>query len=177
MLNLPGYKIIEHIYDYENAKFYRGYSVKDGRHVVIKTLGDIKMTPVEIFRLIHDYEFTRKLDIEGVIKALDIGHVGTVIVVIMEDVSAIPLRKYMENHQLSLEQFLHISIQLTKILSQIHQQGIIHRNLNPESILINPDLQKIYITDFRWAIIVSSTNKDKFISSNPVGSLEYMAQN
>lgn len=40
MLNLPGYKIIEHIYEYENMVFYRGYSLTDGSPVVVKTLMD-----------------------------------------------------------------------------------------------------------------------------------------
>lgn len=142
MLNLPGYKIIEHIYEYENMVFYRGYSLTDGSPVVVKTLMDSKITSDEIFRLLHEYEFSRKLDIDGIVRILDMNYIGNFLAIVMEDHSAIPLREYMKGRKIDLEQVLDIGIQITKILSLIHQQGIIHRNLNPNTILINPELHR-----------------------------------
>lgn len=175
MLNLPGYKIIEHIYEYENMVFYRGYSLTDGSPVVVKTLMDSKITSDEIFRLLHEYEFSRKLDIDGIVRILDMNYIGNFLAIVMEDHSAIPLREYMKGRKIDLEQVLDIGIQITKILSLIHQQGIIHRNLNPNTILINPELQRIYLSDFRWAIDFLSANREEILSTRPLANLEYLA--
>ena len=132
MLNLPGYKIIEHIYEYENMVFYRGYSLTDGSPVVVKTLMDSKITSDEIFRLLHEYEFSRKLDIDGIVRILDMNYIGNFLAIVMEDHSAIPLREYMKGRKIDLEQVLDIGIQITKILSLIHQQVLdqIYQNKN-----------------------------------------------
>jgi serine/threonine protein kinase len=53
--------------------------------------------------------------------------------------------------KLTLKETLTISIQLISCLENLHAIGIIHRDIKPENILINGDINKIYLIDFGLA--------------------------
>ncbi|MEM1282700.1 MAG: AAA family ATPase [Chlamydiota bacterium] len=74
-----------------------------------------------------------------------------------------------------LETFFPLAIELVKILSEIHGENIIHRNLNRRNIFMHPESKKLQIADFS---IASELNRI-IISADPpnllFGSLAYMA--
>ena len=52
---------------------------------------------------------------------------------------------------LDIAQFFAIAFQLVDILEGLHHHHIIHRNIQPDNILINPEIGKISLTDFSIA--------------------------
>jgi serine/threonine protein kinase len=44
---------------------------------------------------------------------------------------------------LSILEFLHIAIQIVQGLKAIHEMGIIHKDINPSNILINPNSKQV----------------------------------
>lgn len=52
---------------------------------------------------------------------------------------------------LSLEAFFPVALQITDIISQLHQHQVIHRQLNLDHFLIAPETQQLKLTDFSQA--------------------------
>jgi predicted ATPase/DNA-binding CsgD family transcriptional regulator len=120
--------------------------------VVIKLLKEEASNPAGISRLLYEYELSRSLDVEGIVKPIRLEHERMIFALIMEDTGGISLRKYMQNRRVSPESFLDIAIQLAEILGDIHHQGVIHRDLKPENILICTGTGKVKIIDFGAAV-------------------------
>ena len=50
---------------------------------------------------------------------------------------------------------------MLKELNILHRIGMIHSDIKPENIMINPKTLKVRIIDFGCAIIIDKENKDK----------------
>lgn len=175
MINLPGYEIYEQIHENNRIEVYRGYTINEKKAVVIKALKEGVSAPVEMSKLMYEYEMIRNLNIEGIIRPLKLEQSGRTVALILEDVGAVSLREYMLHHDsVNLSAFLHIAIQLSEILERIHQEGIIHGDLKPENILVSSAAKQVYIIDFSTSIRISPENKSLFSNSH-AGSLEYMS--
>ena len=66
----------------------------------------------------------------------------------------------------------HICRQIIKILSDVHEMGIIHRNLNPESLLVADKNLTIVLSNFAFAI--KETDLFKLDQFNKVGTEEFI---
>lgn len=127
MFALSEYVIDQEIHENKRIRVFRGRNAQDGSPVVIKALKEEASGPSELYRLIYEYEISRNLEAEGVIKPLWLEQEGMFFALIMEDIGAVSLREYMQNRSVSPEDFLDIAIQLAQTLGDIHQQGILHR--------------------------------------------------
>ena len=174
MMELPGYVICEQIHENNRISVYRGYASDSHMPVILKVLKKEEADPVGISRFMYEYEMVSNMNIEGVVKLLGMEQSASCFALVMEDVGGVSLRKYMEDHPvIDIQQFIEIAIQLTKIISRLHQKGIIHRDIKPENILIRPEPLQVYLIDFSSAILTK--NKKNLVSDSPVGSLEYMS--
>ncbi|MEG4800765.1 AAA family ATPase [Microcoleus sp. ARI1-B5] len=78
-------------------------------------------------------------------------------------------------YQLPIAHFLNIAVQLAKALVFIHQNQIIHKDIKPDNIIINPETKQVKIADFS---IASRLNKETPNLKNPdrlEGTLAYMS--
>jgi serine/threonine protein kinase len=174
MLALSGYVIDEEIHENNRIRVCRGRRIQDGSPVVIKALKEEASNPSGISRLLYEYELSRSLDVEGIVKPIRLEHERMIYALIMEDTGAISLREYMQNRRVSPESFLDIALQLAEILGDIHQQGVIHRDLKPENILIHPGTGKVKIIDFGAAVRFPQEKNIPTSPDAPVGTLQYM---
>jgi serine/threonine protein kinase len=67
---------------------------------------------------------------------------------ILEDFGAQSLERLYLAGQLSVTTFLQLAIQIVVIISQLHQRYLIHKDINPANILLNPTTQQIKLIDF-----------------------------
>jgi serine/threonine protein kinase len=76
---------------------------------------------------------------------------------VMELVQGIPLNRYCDEHRLTLEQRLQLFSAICRAVDYAHQQGVIHRDLKPQNLLIaNPSGQPVpKIIDFGMARLIS----------------------
>lgn len=175
MIDIPGYIITEKIHENNRIEVYRGYAINQDKPVIVKVLKESATSPIDVSRLLYELEIVRRLNVEGIIKPVKLERAGSIYALIMDDVGAISLREYIHGRKLSLSEFLDIAVELTRILSRIHQNNVIHRDIKPENIIINPRTKQVYIIDFSSAMLISSDNNKSTVAYNPVGSLEYMS--
>lgn len=76
--------------------------------------------------------------------------------------------------QLDLEAKRSIICQICDALAHLHLQGIVHRDLRPENILVSSDLQYAKLTDFEFAKFSSIKNEMRVTKTGEmIGSASY----
>jgi tetratricopeptide (TPR) repeat protein/serine/threonine protein kinase len=100
---------------------------------------------------------------------------------VMELIKGIPLNEYCDQHKLSIEERLHLFMQICSAVQHAHQKGIIHRDLKPTNILVeaHDDRPVPKIIDFGLAKALSGqplTERTLFTGFGTVaGTPLYMA--
>lgn len=150
-ITLAGYVIDELIYDSSRTIVYRATKTTERQPVVIKILKSQLPRIDEIARFKQEYQILSQLDFVGIVKAYGLEKYQNKLVLILEDFAGKSLKEFTQTKQLNLKEFLQIAIQLTTALSFVHQNNIIHKDIKPKNILINPQTKQVKITDFSIA--------------------------
>ncbi|MBD1850982.1 AAA family ATPase [Leptolyngbya sp. ST-U4] len=162
MIALPGVAIQRKIYESSVSLVYRGISEEDGRALVIKVLKQDYPSPQELTRYRHEYAITRSLNLEGVVKAYNQQAYQRTLVILLEDFGGESLDYWRQQRSgfclMPLDTFLQFAINLTDILGKIHAAHVIHKDINPGNIVLNPDTGVVKIIDFGIATQFSRTN-------------------
>jgi PAS domain S-box-containing protein len=172
---VPGYDIIEVIHEGLNTVVYLAQSELDRQPVILKVLCAEYPTLEQITRLKHEYKVTENLDLEGIIKfyRLETHQNGLVLVA---EFGGISLKQFLSTfEECNLSTFLSIAVQLAKSLVSLHTHHIIHKDVKPANIIINPSTFEVKLTDFS---IASRLNKETPQLSSPnqlEGTLAYMS--
>lgn len=151
MLNLPGYQVGALLFQSANTNIYRGIRKSDGLLIVLKTLGSGPSTPKRRARLRHEYEILAGLALPGIARchALEDGaHHG---VLVLADSGGRSLRDTLAGHAMPLDRFLDVAIKVTEALNAIHEAGIIHKDVTPGNIVVNPWDGAVELIDFGLA--------------------------
>jgi serine/threonine protein kinase len=158
MSSISGYYNLCQIYESANSLVYRGVRERDDEAVILKVLKEDYPTPEELRRYKQEYEITCHLNFNGVIKAYGLESYQRSLVMILEDFGASSLNLLMQERSLTLTEFLPIAIAITDSLSHIHAANIIHKDINPSNIVLNPVSGVVKIIDFGISTRLPRTN-------------------
>lgn len=102
--------------------------------------------------------------LEGIVPVLDCFECNQTAYIVMEYIEGITLKQYIdENGCLSFTELLHLLEPVMKSLIKIHKQGLIHRDISPDNLMIGMD-NHMRLIDFGAA---QSTN-EKYKKANTV---------
>ncbi|MEG4281534.1 AAA family ATPase [Microcoleus sp. A006_D1] len=176
MISLTGYQITEQIYSGVNTVIYRGIWQKHNLPVIVKTLKSEYPTLEEITRLRHEYKIRKNLrNLEYIVNCYRIETHQNGVSLTLEDFGGLALSSFLTSTKINLTQFLEIAVQLAQSLGKIHQNQIIHKDIKPHNIIINPETYQVKITDFS---ISSRLVRENATSSYPnllEGTLAYIS--
>ena len=175
MIMLPGYEIAETIYESSKTLVCRGTRSFDQAPVIIKALKNLYPTPRELSVFRKQFTLASNLSISGIIRPYQLETHDNRAALILEDFGAISLRDYCKTHQLDLMAFLSIAIQTAQILGELHQHRIIHKDLKPANLLINPATGQVKITDFSIASILPRETQALVSPNGLEGTLPYIS--
>ncbi|QTD48772.1 AAA family ATPase [Sulfidibacter corallicola] len=154
---------------------YRGRRLRDHVPIICKVLRDPNPNQGQIAAFRREYERTRDLGFEGVPNALEFLHAADTWAMMLEDVGAKSLSQLNLAGKLSIETFLEMAIRLTEVLFKIHQKFLIHKDLNPVNIVLNPETDQLQIIDFGIATELSRENTSFRDPELLEGTLLYMS--
>ncbi|MBN3907930.1 MAG: AAA family ATPase [Nostoc sp. NMS1] len=162
MIALPGIAIQNKIYESSNSLVYRGIR-DDGVGIVVKMLKLDYPSPQELTRYRQEYKITRSLKLEGVIKAYSQQDYQRTLVILLEDFGGESLEQWMHKRPnifcpIPLSTFLGLAIAVCDILGRIHAANVIHKDINPGNIVLNPDTGVVKIIDFGISTQFNRTN-------------------
>ena len=85
---------------------------------------------------------------EGIVKALDFFEINNTAYIVMEYLEGVTLKQYLaENKRIDAEDLVELLVPLIESLDEIHSQGLIHRDISPDNIMVLPD-GRIKLMDF-----------------------------
>jgi predicted ATPase/signal transduction histidine kinase len=155
--NLSGYQITEQLYAGARTLVYRAIRTSDQRPVVIKLLRNEYPNFNELIGFRNQYTIAKNLDFPTIIQPLTLEVYHNSYALVMEDFGGISLSTYLKtaatdqnqpSNSLSLIEFLNLALQLTDILDYLYQNRVIHKDIKPANILINPETKEIKLIDF-----------------------------
>jgi len=162
MITLPGITIHSKIYESLASLVYRGIREQDDCAVIAKVLKQDYPSPQKLTRYRQEYEITRFLNIEGVVKAYSQQDYQRTLVILLEDFGGESLecwmRQQLDFSPMPLSVFLNMAIAITDTLGKIHAAHVIHKDINPGNIVFNPRTGVVKIIDFGIATRFSRTN-------------------
>ncbi|MBD2186126.1 serine/threonine-protein kinase PknK [Planktothrix sp. FACHB-1375] len=174
-ISLTGYKVTETIHEGVNTVIYRAAREADKKSVIIKALKAEYPNIEDLTRLRHEYKILEFLGIEGIVKAYTLESWHNSMALILEDFWGESLKNFISDRHLQLSEFCRIGIQLASTLADLHQNNVIHKDIKPHNILINPKTGQIKITDFSIATRLTRETQS-FSSPNLLeGTLAYMS--
>lgn len=156
-IDLVGYSIGEQLYAGTRTLVYRGIKKSDNQPVVIKLLRNEFPRFNELVHFRNQYVIAKNLDLPGIVKPYSLESYDRRYSLIMEDFGGISLCSYLATltqaskeslKGLPIIEFLSIAIQIAEILDGLYRHRVIHKDIKPANILINPNSKQVKLIDF-----------------------------
>ena len=161
------YKLVERVHLDRRFKIDRIIDRATLEPKLIKTINS-EFTPVQANDwLTKDYAFLRDFRAKTIIQAETIEQHESNLFLVLSNFTGQSLAQFLEQQNVSFLKFSNIAIQLTEALAEIHQQGIVHQNIQPDCILIDSASLEIKIIDFSLATRITAVVKAE--STQPLG--------
>ena len=142
------YRLVGKVYQAPHYTLYRGASSSGSNSVLIKTVRSQFAKPVGVNWLKNEYRILNNLNIAGIISPLSLERYQNNYALLFEDFALENIIDFFTVHELKIDAFLEIAIQLADILNQLDNKQIIHRNIQPASIFINSKTFEVKLTNF-----------------------------
>ena len=170
-----GYSLEEVIFESGRTWFRRGRRQRDGLSVLIKGPASSEQSAQELAEMRHEHEITQALRIDGVLRAEELVHCENGWALILENTDSLPLRKLMDAARLDLLDSLKIAVSLINILKEVHQQGILHKMINPFNIFVDPASGTVKLSGFGLATRLPRENLTTLSSQLSGETLPYIS--
>lgn len=173
--HFPQYEIQHKIGEGGMGVVYRARHTKLDRLVALKVLRPELATLPELEeRFLREAQALASLDHEGIVRVHDFGEAGGFFFLAMEYVDGASLREVMASGAMSSKEVLALVPKLCAALEYAHGQGVVHRDVKPENLLIDAD-GRVKIADFGLAKITSHDGTAMTRTQQAMGTPHYMA--
>ena len=167
------YKILDHLGTGGMATVWLGYDTILDRQVAIKTFKIDANDEDAVKRFNREAKAVTSLSHPNIVSIYDVENEGEFYYLILEYVEGMTLKDYMiKNPRIPIEIIVHIAKQIASGLSHAHQNGIIHRDIKPQNILMNDNLT-CKITDFGIARAYGDTTLTQ--TNQMLGTVYYLS--
>ena len=139
-LTLGPYIIVDWIGQGGMGQVFKAIHKMLGRECAVKVLPLHKTTPDAIENFRREIRAQAKLDHPNLVRAYDAGEDGNVHYLVVEYVKGTDLRRLVRtNGRLSVQRAASIVRQAADGLAHAHERNLIHRDIKPGNILVNPN--------------------------------------
>ena len=130
--------------------------------------------PTTISRLVHEFELKNYLDSAWAARPLELVHNRGRTLLLLESRTTSTLDSLL-SEPLPLGNFLRLAPAIAHAISRLHERGLVHKDIKPANILLDPLTDQIWLTGFG---IASRLPRERQAPEPPefiAGSLAYMA--
>ncbi|MGH9726254.1 MAG: serine/threonine-protein kinase, partial [Candidatus Acidiferrales bacterium] len=148
----PRYRIESLLGQGGMGRVYKAYDKDLDRTVAIKVVRQGMMGDVDALkRFKQELLLASKISHKNILRIHDMGEVGEIKFITMAYVEGQDLQRIiLDNPKMPIERMLSFAQQLAEALAAAHSEGVVHRDLKPQNILVAKNDQ-IYVSDFGLA--------------------------
>ncbi len=169
---VPGYTITEEVYRGRRRIVYRGTRDRDGAPVIVKALLD-RSGGTESLR--REYELIRSLDLDGVPRAIELLQTDDRVALVLEDAGLTRLRALIPPGGMDLGTFLALGIRLAEVLHGLHDRKVIHKDINPNNLLVDAGAGGLALIDFSIASRMPAEHQELRHPNVLEGTIAYLS--
>jgi PAS domain S-box-containing protein len=125
-------------------------------------------------RLEHEYALRAELDASWAARPIALSRYNDRWTLVLEDPGGEPLDRLLDG-PLRAREFLQLAVPLTNALRQMHERGLIHRNIKPGNILVRRATGGVWLTGFGIASRLPREHHPPAPPEVIAGTLAYMA--
>jgi len=160
----------------KDAEFvlYRGRRNADPRHILVVAPASEQPARGTLKRLEHEYALRTELDPAWAARPLALVRDRRRTLLVLEAPSGEHLDRLLER-PLELTRFLRVAIGLSAALGKLHEHGIIHKDIKPANVMVDPTSGQVWLTGFG---IATDRPREREAPKPPQtieGTLAYMA--
>lgn len=156
------------------ANVYRCNDTLDDREVAIKILKDEYLNNEEFIRRFkNESKAIAMLSHQNIVRVYDVSFGDMIQYIVMEYIDGITLKEYFDQQGIiEWKEALYLTTQVLKALQHAHENGIVHRDIKPQNIMLLQD-GTIKVTDF--GIARFSDNATRTMTEQAIGSVHYIS--
>ena len=145
-----------------------------GERVVLKYLDNPRPAPEFLARWRHEYAMLQSIASPFVIRALDLKEVDRGLVLVLEEFASTNLAQLIQRGLLDLSDQLTLAIRLAQAVGAVHEHHLIHGDVAPKNVLVDPTSLEIKLCDFGLStrLDIQPRRSDGAFMA---GTLEYMS--
>ena len=140
-------EILETLFESSTLRVCRGL-LAGGKTVILKQLS-AGAGPQALNRFQHEYQVLKRIDLPGVVKAFELIEIEGGLRMALEDIGGVSLENMLSpGDKLFAHQLLDLASGLAETLAGLDRQGIIHKSINPDHIVVNMDTNQFQLIGF-----------------------------
>ncbi|HAX79276.1 MAG TPA: serine/threonine protein kinase [Cyanobacteria bacterium UBA11372] len=197
-INFPGYQISEQIYNGSRTLVYRGLRESDQQPAIVKILKNPYPSFAELLQFRNQYTIAKNLDLPGVVRPYSLETYCNGYALVMEDFGGISLKEYAvllaaieqtkskalpitsfpgicQGTPLPIAEFLPIALQIVSTLDGLYRYRVIHKDIKPANILINPHTKQVKLIDFSISSLLPRETQTITSPNVLEGTLAYLS--
>ncbi|XYH97522.1 AAA family ATPase [Sorangium sp. So ce1128] len=178
MVELLNHELLDTLHDGSRSSVYLGRKKSTGKMCVIKVARKGVNGTRNVAILKRQYEITRNLDLDGIVRVYDLEVRLDYAALIMEYFAGRSLRAIIDERGegIGLVRAVRIALQLADTLGAIHERNIIHKDIKPSNIIVNHDVSTSKLTDFSIASLLPGERASVYDPwSAGEGTLQYIS--
>lgn len=158
------------------AVVYRALDLEENRIVAIKVLRPEYESDMEfVRRFSREAEAAAKMSHENIVNLLDVGIDGDMRYIVMEFVDGRTLKEMIrEEGRIHPDVALRMTIRILAAVDHAHRNGIVHRDIKPQNILVDRRGQ-VKVADFGIARLKATQTTKIDQNGAAIGSVHYLS--
>jgi PAS domain S-box-containing protein len=154
---------------------YRGRSKEAGTPSVL-VLQPVSLSPLPetVKKMEHEFSMANELEATWAVRPVALSRYNEQTVLLLQDPGGEPLNKLIHG-PMEIDQFLRLAVGLAITLSRLHERKLIHKDVKPTNILVDPVSGQAWLTGFGIASRLPRERQSPQPPEFIAGTLAYMA--